>query len=341
MSLRPRLASVLPFVAALALTSSVARAQPDDSARAAARELGYDGVREFGLGHYDKASDELERAYDVLRVPTIGLWSARALEKRTRLVQAAERYREVQRLDLPDLEREVHEKAKADAETELGALVPRIPRLTIDVTPAHAAKVSLDGKELASALLGTSLPVDPGTHVVVVEEGGARVERRAELAEGEARSMLVTLDEAPPPKPAPPPLAPRRTPTPPAPPPPRASGSPGGLVAAGWIGVGLGGVGVVAGSVLGGVAASEHADLQRDVASHCVANVCPPSATRQDAIDALGAHRAESTGLFIGGGVALAVGVTILLVAPHVASAPPRASGARAGFDGRRLSLSF
>src|SRR6185369_14754613 len=65
----------------------------DPSARSAARSLGYAGVEAFERREYGPALDKLEKAFAVLRVPSIGLWSARALARLGRLVQASERYR--------------------------------------------------------------------------------------------------------------------------------------------------------------------------------------------------------------------------------------------------------
>ena len=56
-------------------------------------------VEELQEQRYDAASEKLERAYSVLRVPSIALWSARALEKGGKLVEASERYLEATRLD--------------------------------------------------------------------------------------------------------------------------------------------------------------------------------------------------------------------------------------------------
>ena len=53
----------------------------DEAARAAARLLGTSGVEAFQNGQYAAATESLEKAYQVLRAPSLGLWSARALAK--------------------------------------------------------------------------------------------------------------------------------------------------------------------------------------------------------------------------------------------------------------------
>jgi len=50
--------------------------------------------------NYNLASSRLEKAYVLLNVPSLGLWSARALAKRSLLVEAANRYYEVTSLQL-------------------------------------------------------------------------------------------------------------------------------------------------------------------------------------------------------------------------------------------------
>jgi hypothetical protein len=66
------------FALALALLLALARpvfAQPVDSAaRGAARSLGYEGIVAYQAGDIPTAVDRLERAYQVLRVPSLALW---------------------------------------------------------------------------------------------------------------------------------------------------------------------------------------------------------------------------------------------------------------------------
>jgi hypothetical protein len=47
---------------------------------------------------YQLAESRLESAYAVLRVPSLALWSARALEKNGKLIEAARRYLEATKL---------------------------------------------------------------------------------------------------------------------------------------------------------------------------------------------------------------------------------------------------
>src|SRR5262245_16171888 len=69
----------------------------DDATRAAARQLGEEGVEAYWAGDNEQAHAKLERAYQLFSAPTLALWSARACVRVGRWVEAAERYREVTR----------------------------------------------------------------------------------------------------------------------------------------------------------------------------------------------------------------------------------------------------
>ena len=128
------------FAAVLVLTSAQLAQAAGDGDRAAARRLGYTGVEAYQAGHYPVAVESLEKAYTVLRVPSIGLWSARALVASGKLVEAAERYLEIGRLE-PEGDVKVQKRAQQDAEKELAVLNKRLPSLTIGIEGAPAADV--------------------------------------------------------------------------------------------------------------------------------------------------------------------------------------------------------
>ena len=306
-------ARALPALLSLSLFfgSAVASAQPvDDASRAAGRQLGYEGVNAYTAGDYETASERLERAYAILRVPTVGLWSARSLARLGKLVAASERYQEVGRLPLPDVESEVHKKAQSDAQEERAALLPRLAhlRIVVSTTPASSPSfVTLDGQKLPAAVIGTELPVDPGTRHLELHMGERTTASDVTVAEGESQSVELALADEVVPAPVPPPVheAPvAREP---------AQGST--MRTAGWITAGVGAAGVVFGAIMGGIAASEDARLG-DV---CRDGVCPTRET--DAVDAYQSQRTLSiVGLWVGG-AAVAAGIVLVLVAPRPARA--------------------
>jgi hypothetical protein len=133
-------------VAVICLSGARGHAQEiDPSARAVARDLGYAGVAAFERGDFQAAADKLERAFKILEAPSLGLWSARALVKLGKLVQAAERYRLVGRINTGAGELAVQRQAQQDAATELAALEKRIPSIVVQVeggSPGSRARES-------------------------------------------------------------------------------------------------------------------------------------------------------------------------------------------------------
>jgi hypothetical protein len=300
-------------------------AQPasGDLAGEAVRQLVREGDQAFGAGDYAVALERFERAYASVRVPTLGLYSARSLEKLGRLVEASRRYDEVTRLPLPAKKREVHEKAQQDAATELAALRPRIPRLVVVLAevpgegalPADAT-VSVDGRGVPLADLEKGLAVDPGTRRVELVSGSRVARREVVLAEGESKRVEIALDPvvaAAPIAPAPGPRGSRATAPPPGPGSTpaagRADGGPSALAAAGWGGIALGGIGLVTGAIAGGIAWGQNDALDE---SSCVDDVCDPEA--RDDVDSYMQNRAVATAGFLIGGVAAAAGATLLII---------------------------
>jgi hypothetical protein len=103
------------------------------------------------------------------------------------------------------------------ARDRAGKLAPRVPRLRLDLGPSAppGTTVLRDGVELGAGSLGTSLPLDPGTHRVTVRCPG-RPDRVVEvtLGEGDNRALVLAPAEAiPGAAPAPPP-APSSRPAP-------------------------------------------------------------------------------------------------------------------------------
>lgn len=294
---------VLSLFATLSLSHIVHAA--DDASRGAARKLAQAGVEALQEQRYDAASEKLERAYSVLRVPSIALWSARALEKRGKLVEASERYLEATRLDASVGDAAVQRQARADAETERQALLGRIPSLTIALSgaPADATQVTIDGEAWPSALWGEPRPTNPGEHELRAQHGEDVVTVKVTLAEGEKRSETLSF-RAPSAPPAPVVALP--------PPLPMKGESSNPQRTLGFVAVGVGGAGLVVGAVTGFIIASRHSDLEGSCNSQ---NQCDPG--RQSDVDSYNSLRPVSTVALIAGGVVAAAGVTLVLTAPR------------------------
>ncbi len=85
----PRLLALALACVATTAWAGEAAAQTDAASRGAARDLATAGVEAFQNNAFAEASQKLEKAYSVWRVPSLGLWSARALGKLGKLVQAS------------------------------------------------------------------------------------------------------------------------------------------------------------------------------------------------------------------------------------------------------------
>jgi hypothetical protein len=249
------------------------------------------------------------------------LWSARALAKSGKLVEASERYLVVSRLDASG-DIAVQNQAKADAATEREALLPKIPSLTIDAKGASAAAAfTLDGAPLQRALLNVRQPANPGRHTLSVRDGNKVLEREVTLTEGQRLTATLDMAEAkvgsaaaasaaPATEPSTAPSA--RTSNPPAtdtavPAEKPSAGLPTGF----WVGVGIAGVGLATGGISAGLAAQKRGDLG------CSGNTCDPS--KQNGVNSYNRLLTISTIGFVAAGVGAATAGVFLLTRPQPA----------------------
>jgi len=319
---------------ALVLSSPPLLAQSaDESTRTAARALGSAGVEAYQANDFPTATDKLEKAYALLRAPSLGLWSGRALVKVGKWVEAADRFLEVTSLQVPTGEYAVQKQAQSDAAAELAALKPRIPALVVKLEGAAPADCSftVDGQPVASSLLVEGRLVNPGVHVVEARRGSEQARAEVDASEGERKTVVLSLNAALPPAVAVAPVV--------APvqenlsPPPQATSAPSSAQRTwGWVAVGAGGVGLLVGGVTGIVALGKKSNI--DSNPNCQNNRCAPS--ESGAVDSYNSLRTvSSVGLFAGGGLAV-LGAVLVLTAPSRPSTQafvgPRSIGVRGSF---------
>ena len=284
----------------LALALPTGALAQSDAQRGAARELGAEGVDDFQAGRFSDASTKLSQAFEILKVPTLGLWSARALVKEGKLVEASERYLAVSRLDPSKGEQRVQKQAQSDAAKERDALQARIGSLTLSLKGANSsAAVTLDGVVVPAALLGVRQPANPGKHSLEAREDGRIVQREITLAEGQRVDAVLDfgdsqVDPSAAPAPTPPPAPASTVST--APPEPAAASShvPAGV----WVGVALAGAGVLTGSVSAALAAKKKDSLD------CPADRCKSS--QKGDVDGYNQLLTVSTIGFVAAGVGVA-----------------------------------
>jgi hypothetical protein len=195
-------------------------------------------------------------------------------------------------------------------------LEPKLSRLTIVVkTPIDGLEVLRDGIALDPAVLGTAVPVDPGSHVVAARAPNKKswtttIEVGANAAD--AHVEVPALDAAPvdvAPIAVAPPTSTTSTTTQPV---DVATTSDRGATqrTVGWILGGAGLVGLAVGTAFGLSASSKWSSAK----SGCDDTGCPPDAAAKTD-DARHAATA-STVAFVAGGVLLAAGVIVLWTAP-------------------------
>jgi len=325
------------------LAALVTQAQPaGEDARAAARALGYEGMTAYKAGRYAEALDKLQRAYSAVKVPSLGLWTARSLERTGRLVEAADRYLEVTRLAAEAGDEELQRAAVNAAAKERRELMPRIPTLQVRVQgrTRESVEVTLDGASVPPDRLGVAQRVNPGQHQVTGVSGQQRLVESVTLAEGDRRSVVLSFSAdrgaapgvAPAPAPPPPqanPVAATPPPTAPvasAPPPATQSGSSAeeetGMASRGaartqrtfgWVGIALAGSGVVIGSLAGSLMLLNKRELDD---GDCLDRVCGPA--EHDRVTEYNIERTISTVAFVVAGVGLVGGTLLLVTAPAI-----------------------
>lgn len=180
-----RLLRALACVGFICSAERAASAETPTPTKERARALAYEGVAALQAGDVTTARTNLEQAYAVLRVPSIALWSARALVASGDLIGARERLRETTLSPVFDGDPEIQRTALRDAQNDLANLALRIPRLTLETADDTSTfSVELDGQALSSTQFD-GLELNPGEHHLEVRTEQARYSLELELDEGE------------------------------------------------------------------------------------------------------------------------------------------------------------
>jgi hypothetical protein len=284
-----------------------------DEERAVARAAASAGVELLQQGRYAEALDRFQRAESLVHAPTHLLYIARTQVKLGQLVAASETYLKVTREALPADAPRAFIDAQAAAGQEEKDLEAHIPTLLIRVegNGASEATVTMDGMALPSAMIGLSAPVDPGTHALrAVAKDGTSAELQLKVGPGSHETALLRLRAAEPMPALSPAHAPgaATSPAPGAETEPPSSGA-GVRTILGWVGVGVGVVGLAVGTAFVAINRSKRTD-----ANNLCTNGCPPGdKTHIQSLDQQADNAA--TGAWIGyvaGGAALATGLVLL-----------------------------
>ena len=322
---------------ALLLLGTASAAHAQDQKETLAEALFQDGKQLMEKSSYADACPKLARSHQLDPAGGTVLLLAMCYEQAGKVASAWLRYNDA----LAFARRDGRDDRAARAREHLAALTPRLSRVTIvlpkQVVESKGAKLVLDGTELPAESTTWSLPVDPGSHELVVSAPGKQAWSTSFLVEGDGQTVTLTapeLSNQAEPRPVaapPPPLA--RTPSPQ--PSERTRTSP-------WRTVGfvVGGAGVVSlgvGTFFGASALSSMSDARK----HCST---PPTCTDEGAVRSSrdAASAALRADVFLGAGlVALAAGVILVTTARSgpergaMLYIAPRAEGGTLGATGR------
>jgi hypothetical protein len=337
-------------VLVFALTPSVVAqtAEVSAGARAAAEA----GVNAFAEGRWADAADLMTRAEKLVHAPTHLLYLAQAEEKLGHLVIAHETYLRILREKLANNAPKVFVSAQAEAKQRAEAVRVRLSQVSIVVqgNPAGAkVAVTMDGREVPAVLIGVPHPIDPGEHQFEATAEGKRSGlAKVVLGEGASETVVLSLQPSAATPPAAPVtmLGPGATPVPAAagsspqaaPPTPVATQPTNPPTAApketsgmhplklgGYIGLGVG----VAGVAVGSIFAVSSLGSRNDANALCNGpnGTCPiENGARIKDLDS-SANSAGTLAVvgFAVGGVGVAAGLTMLLMAPSQEQPPKTA----------------
>lgn len=301
------------LVGALFLAGLATPARADQEAdRGAARALAADAKQAFDKSDWTKALDLYRRASQLMPAPTLAIREARCLVRLDKLVEAREAYVRTLRTPIDAKSPPPFRAAVREADAELAAIEPQIPKLRI-VVEGKDAKILLDGALVPPAVLNVDIPADPGAHTITgTVEGAAVRTQELTLRRGQRAEVVLQLTEAP--KPAPPPIAepPPATAAAPEPPaeapvaPPVGEGPSARPLA--WVAFGLGAAGLGIGVVTGIIATNKKSSLDAE----CPGGRCPASASGD--VDSFRSMRTVSTTAYVVGLVGVATGVVVFVM---------------------------
>jgi hypothetical protein len=320
---------VAPLVCASLLFAWNARAEPTAADRETARALMQEGRDLRDKGAPKQALKRFKAADDIMHVPTTALEVARTQVSLGLLVEARDTIAEIRQQPPRPLEPAPFREARARADELDVGLEGRVPSITIAVMGAAGGDappaIAVDGVVVPAGAVGLPRSVDPGHHVVTVQQGATAGRAEVDVREGEKKAVEVALVGAA-----------VAAPTPEAPAAPAAAAPAAGSEATPeepeatrshapsvltWTGIGVAGAGVVAGVVTGALSLSKKSSLD----AACAGKVCGPSSYAD--LDAARSMATVSDVAFAVAGVGAALAVVTLVVG-HTESHAPAAQPA-------------
>ncbi len=281
--------ATLAFAASFSL-SALAVAAPTARARAQARTLAADGRKALKEKRWTDALAKLQSADALDPGPALEVDLAQAQVGAGKLVEASKTLAAVAASTESTLPAR---KAREAAKRALAAVKARVATVKVRVkgAPSGRATVQVDDEEVDAS---AEIALNPGYHSVGAAAGGFMgAQREVTLAEGAHAEVTLELTAARPVA-----VEEEKKTTP-------GSRAPGAVLTV------LGGAGLVAGGIFGGLAFAKTSAAR----STCSGDVCPASSA--DAIATSKTYGNVSTGALIGGGALALTGIILLIVPPR------------------------
>nr|HMR05253.1 hypothetical protein [Polyangiaceae bacterium] len=167
----------------------------------AAEALFTAGLAEMQSGKFDSGCAKLAESYRLdPRAGTL-FTTAECYAQGGMLASAVVRYKDYLRLfaRMSPADQRGQRGREKIAGSAVAELSPKVPQLTLRfaATAPPSTQVSRNRTKVGRASLGLALPVDPGEHTIVVENGTARSETRITIAAGESREVILELPTSP------------------------------------------------------------------------------------------------------------------------------------------------
>jgi serine/threonine-protein kinase len=305
----------LALAAVFALSPSPAHAQ-SGADKAAAEALFQQAQKLLKEGELDKACAKFDASQKLDAAVGTLLYLGDCYEKTSKTASAWATF-----VEAASLAERTNDKRKKLADVRVAALAPQVSKLTINVASGNEGsgiKLRRNGVEVSEASWGTPLPLDAGSYQIEASAPGKETfSKQVEIKDGGDAMVLdvPTLADATGAGPEPGGNGAPPEPQPPKPPTSDAEDSAGGSTALMATGFALGGLGLVGfgvGTAFGLMAKSKN-DESLEPQNCRTPEFCTQAGL--DLRDDARGKAAVSTGMFIAGGVLLAGGVVMIVVA--------------------------
>ncbi len=302
---------LMVLISAGGLVASPALGQAKPSDPAAAEALYLSGRKLVADGNWAEGCEKFVASMEMNPAASTLINIAKCHEHDGKLTQAIVDYRRALQLNQDTLGSDRKKALEQVAKEGIATLEPKIGRVTLSMTTKpEGLEIKRDGISLPLAMLGETIPLDPGKHVFEATAPGFRKETREfSLKEGELSSLELTLtpeaktvipDKPAVEKPVTPPIPDKPKPV---------EGGGGGVPTWAYVAGGLG-LGAVGGGIFFKL---QQAEAEENLLANCgAALVCDPAKPYRPDED--NAQKTQGFYLFVGLTAAGVVGITAAVV---------------------------